>query len=123
MERLTEKSDLDDNVYCRTKMECADHCEDCDHFRRMRNKLAYYENLDEHENVILGGDSHKVFASITIDKEDMQEMIDKKFEEISINIDGIIDELVKQCRESADRMTACVPIEMIENIAENFKKA
>lgn len=123
MERLTERSGFDENVRCKTEMEeCTGHCEDCNHFRRMLYKLWYYEDLDKRGNVIRDGNVHKLFANIIIDKEDLQEMIDKKFKEISINIDGMIDEFVKECRESMDKMTACVPIEFIENIAENLKK-
>lgn len=122
MERLTQRSGSDENVRCKTEMECTGHCENCDHFRRMQYKLWYYENLDERGNVIRDGDAHRLFANITISKEDLQEMVDKKFEEISINIDGLIDEFVKQCRESMDRITACVPIEDVEDIAENLKK-
>lgn len=122
LKRLTVRNDKNNMACCPKWISCAPICEDCDHFTNMMNKLADYEDLDERGNVIRDGDEHKLFANITIDKEDIQKVIEEKIKEIPINIDAMIDEFVKQCRESMDRMTACVSIEFIEGIAEDLKK-
>lgn len=63
------------------------------------DKLADYEDLDERGMVIRDGEPKKCFANITIDKADLQKMVDEKVSEIELNIDKIrgqtIDEFVK----------------------------
>ena len=120
MERLTVNNN-DGDAGCSRWDICATSCAVCDHFTNMINKLAYYEDLDECGKVIRDGDAHKVFAKITINKEDIQELVDKKFKEISINIDKLIDEFVNRCRENMD-VVASVLIEDIECIGGDLKK-
>ena len=122
LKRLTVRNDKNNMACCPKWIFCAPRCEDCDHFKNMMNKLADYKDLDEHGNVIRDGDEHKLFANIIIYKEDMQEMINEKFQEFFVDINRLIDDFVKKCKESVDKITGCVPIEFIEGIAEDLKK-
>lgn len=69
------------------------------------DKLADYEDLDERGMVIHDGEPVKCFANITIDKDDLQKMVDEKVSEIELNIDKIkeetIDEFVKMLHRYA----------------------
>lgn len=69
------------------------------------DKLADYEDLDERGMVIRDGEPVKCFANITIDKDDLQKMVDEKVSEIELNIDKIkeetIDEFVKMLHRYA----------------------
>lgn len=56
MKRLTVRNDKNNMACCPKWISCASRCEDCDHFTNMMNKLADYEDLDEHGNVIRDGD-------------------------------------------------------------------
>lgn len=69
------------------------------------DKLADYEDLDERGMVIRDDDPVKCFANITIDKDDLQKMVDEKISEIELNINTIkeetIDEFVKMLHRYA----------------------
>lgn len=73
--------------------------------QRCLDKLADYEDLDERGMVIRDGDPVKCFANITINKDDLQKMVDEKVSEIELNIDKIreqtIDEFVKMLHRYA----------------------
>ena len=60
------------------------------------DKLADYEDLDERGMVIRDGEPVKCFANITIDKDDLQKMVDEKVSEIELNIDAIKKEAEKE---------------------------
>lgn len=94
--------------------------------QQVLDRLAMYEDLDECGRVIRDEKAQKMFAYITIDKEDMQEMIDKKcselFAEAIVDFDNFIDRFVCACRELMDRKTACVSIEDIEDIGKELKE-
>ena len=58
------------------------------------DKLADYEDLDEHGMVIRDGDPKKCFANMTFDKSDLQKMVDEKVSEIELNICKIKEETI-----------------------------
>ena len=50
MERLTYR-DISGIARCKV-FRCMDDCEHCDHYRKILNKLAYYEDLEEKGKLI-----------------------------------------------------------------------
>lgn len=69
------------------------------------DKLADYEDLDERGMVIRDGEPKKYFAKVIVDKEFVQDNINKKIAEIELDMDAfredVINEFVKMLHRYA----------------------